>query len=63
MNAHDASQLDPLIEEVRQRRQALFTRHGNSLRNLYRTIQEAQAKHPEKVTDGPRRHRVLTDEG
>lgn len=48
---------DPLIDEVRARRQALFAACGMDLRVLGRRIQELQAQHPELVIDR-RRTRV-----
>jgi hypothetical protein len=42
---------DPLIDEVRARRQALLAACGMDLRVLGRRIQELQAQHPELVID------------
>ena len=42
---------DPLIDEVRTRRQELFSDCGMDLRVLGRRIQELQAQHPELVVD------------
>jgi len=51
MNAEPQSYLDPLIDEVRQRRRELFAEHGNDLQKLFEAMQRLQAKHPEKVVD------------
>jgi hypothetical protein len=47
---------DPLIDEVRARRQELFAACGMNLRVLARRIQELQAQHPELVVDRRRQH-------
>jgi hypothetical protein len=43
--------IDPLVDEVRQRRRELFAEHGNDLSRLCEAIQKAEAEHPEKVVD------------
>ncbi len=49
MTAQENWPADPLIDEVRARRQELFARCGYNLRELFRLIQQRQAEHPEKV--------------
>jgi hypothetical protein len=50
-SAEPARSADPLIDEVRERRRAVFARCGNDLRVLGQHIQTLQAQHPEKVID------------
>lgn len=40
---------DPLIDEVRQRRAALYKSLGSDLRRLFEAIQRLQREHPENV--------------
>lgn len=54
MSGNAEPYVDPLIDEVRERRRELFERHGSDLGRLYREIQRIQAEHPDKVVD-PRR--------
>ena len=51
MNAQNDAHSDPLIDDVRQRRHALLSRHGNDLTHLLRTIRALQAQHPDKVVN------------
>jgi hypothetical protein len=62
MAAQEKWPADPLIDEVRARRQELFARCGYSLRELFKLIQQRQAEHPEKV-GSPRRKRLQTSPG
>ena len=58
MIRHDEPYPDPLIDEVRERRRALFADLGNDLRKLFEAVRRRQARHPEKIVDrrkGPRR--------
>ena len=45
------SYTDPLIDEVRQRRQELFARYGYDLRRLFEAVRQIEAEHPEKIVD------------
>jgi hypothetical protein len=51
----DTPYTDPLIDEVRERRHKLLAEHGDDLAALCRAIEQLQAQHPEKVSEGPRR--------
>lgn len=50
---------DPLIDEVRRRRQELFADHDNDLNKLYDAIKRLQAEHPEKLEDRRKRRTTL----
>jgi hypothetical protein len=43
--------VDPLIEEVRQRRRDLLASCGDDLEALARLIRQREAEHPERVAD------------
>lgn len=52
--------LDPLVDEVRQRRRELFADYGNDLRRLFDELERRQREHPEMLTSLPGRfHPVL----
>jgi hypothetical protein len=40
---------DPIIDEVRERRQRVLKEHGNDLEQLCRAIEALEREHPEKV--------------
>lgn len=42
---------DPLIDEVRSRRRALFASCGDDLNRLLERVEELQRQHPEKLVD------------
>jgi molybdenum-dependent DNA-binding transcriptional regulator ModE len=42
---------DPLIDEVRARRQALLASCGDDLHRLLERVEELQRQHPEKLVD------------
>ena len=42
---------DPLIDEVRERRQTLYASYGNDLSKVAEAIRELQSGHPDKVFD------------
>ncbi len=50
MNGQPEPYQDPLIDEVRQRRAALYKSLGGNLCELFRAIQSIQREHPEKVS-------------
>lgn len=49
MNPEEHPHYDPLIDEVRQRRQELLAECDNDLQKLYEAIRRRQDEHPEKV--------------
>jgi len=49
MQGQENSRSDPLIDEVRERRRLVMSKHGNDLARLLETIRALQAEHPEKV--------------
>lgn len=48
---------DPLVDEVRGRRRALFADHDEDPQKLFEAIRRLQAEHPDKVID-PRLSKV-----
>jgi hypothetical protein len=40
---------DPLIDEVRQRRQDLLARYDYDLKKFFDAVRKLQAQHPEKI--------------
>jgi hypothetical protein len=52
---------DPLIDEVRQRRQELYARYGNDLDKVAQAIRELQSQHPEKVFNRAKHIPTLRD--
>ena len=62
MKSQEAPHSDPLIDDVRQRRQELLWRHGNDLTELFNAIRALQAQHPDKVVNLRRiRHPTARD--
>ena len=57
MSEEAESYCDPFIEEVRNRRRAVFARYGKDLRRLCEAIQQREAEHPEKVVT-PRKDKL-----
>ena len=53
--------IDPLIDEVRQRRRELLASYDNDLDKLLEAIQKLQSSHPEKVVDRRRLKAPTTD--
>jgi len=53
MPTSDDSLDDPLIDEVRRRRQQLWEERDCDLRKLYERIQELQRTHPEQLVHRP----------
>jgi hypothetical protein len=43
--------LDPLIDDVRQRRRDLLAKYDNDLEKLHEAIKRCQDEHPEKMVD------------
>ncbi len=51
MGQEENTFMDPLIDEVRERRRRLLAEHGNDIEKLYETIRMLQSEHPQKVKD------------
>ena len=51
MTTDNEPYLDPLIDEVCQRRRELLVDCGNDLHRLSELVQRRQTQHPEKVVD------------
>ena len=43
--------LDPLIDDVRQRRRDLLAKYDNDLKKLHEAINRCQDEHPEKLVE------------
>jgi hypothetical protein len=47
---------DPIVEEIRRAREAIFAEHNYDLRALGRALQDAEKQHGDRLVSLPPRH-------